>query len=121
MLTLPEKLWIVALSGAKRKHLTRSNEEGAPLAKTLCGKIYDPGDRKSGSTKTDVITGLECDACVKKATYKRPWRFSRNDRLDEFKTHFLRENGRLACGQRMACYSVKDLAKVTCERCLDLA
>jgi len=121
VLTLPDKLWIITLSGAKKKHLTRSNEEGGPLAKTLCGKIYDPGDRKSGGTKTNMITGLECDACVKKATYKRPLRSSRIDRLDEFKIHSLREDGRLACGQRMASQSVADLATVTCEKCLDLA
>ena len=61
---LAGRLFAIRLKGSSVEHLAAANEFIEPYKITLCRKRYDPDQRISGRTITEV-TGKECAACRK--------------------------------------------------------
>jgi hypothetical protein len=70
MPVLSHPLWAIQIKAARRIHLAEE-DAGAPLAVTICGKVYDPNDRTKG-TKSKLVDPSVCQACLTKTGYVDP-------------------------------------------------
>ena len=80
---LARAYWAIKIKAAHKVHLAESDDNfGGPVSVTLCGKKYDPANRRSATKDNQFnATAPMCEGCLKKVGYVNPERRRERDVL----------------------------------------